>query len=159
MSDILYRIGQPDITQGTYRFQDSPNACGYKQTITITGLPSFVTHDDQLREFTIAQSYDHSQVGEHPVKITVTIEVPDDYTKSTYRTYTLEQNFNIIVEPCLVTSLDIVTPLSDVFYQVASGSPDVVTDSYLFVQNPDCRYTLSITMSPIPTHILYSETD
>ena len=30
MSDMTYRIGNPDLTQGSYFFADSPNSCGYE---------------------------------------------------------------------------------------------------------------------------------
>lgn len=51
-------------------------------------------------EFTVFETFDHSLVGVYPVTITSTIEVPDDYTKSAFTTYTATQNFNILVEPC-----------------------------------------------------------
>ena len=68
------------------------------------------------------------------------------------------QNFNIIVEPCLVTSIDIVKALSDYYYQVGSGDPNVVTDQYEFIQNPDCQYVVSITANVVPTHINHDPT-
>ena len=79
----------------------------------MNGLPAFAQHDATSREFTILETYDHSFVGIHPVEITATIQVPDDYTKSTFTTHTIVQNFDIIVEPCLITSIDLINPLSD----------------------------------------------
>ena len=73
MADITYTIGQPDVTQGTYSFHDSPNSCGYEQTIDVAGVPAFVVHNDVAREFSIFETYDHSIVGIYPVTITTTI--------------------------------------------------------------------------------------
>ena len=60
VSDVTYRIGGPDVTWGTYSFQDQPNACGYEQTIEVTGMPAFVTHDEENRQFILGQTFDHS---------------------------------------------------------------------------------------------------
>ena len=84
VGDITYIIGSPDKTQGTYSFQDSPYACGYDQTIVVSGVPSFVIHDDVSREFTILETFDHSLVGSYLVAIDVSIQVPTDYTMSAF---------------------------------------------------------------------------
>lgn len=82
----------------------------------MTGIPAFVDHDDLNREFTVNELFDPSHIGIYPVTISVSIQVPDDYTKTTYTTHTFEQVFNIIVEPCLVTSIDIVNALPNYSY-------------------------------------------
>ena len=47
-----YEIGASGITDGYYVFTESP-ACGYTNTMIITNLPSFMTHDEGSSEFTI----------------------------------------------------------------------------------------------------------
>lgn len=100
VGDITYIIGNPDQTQGTYSFQDSPNACGYDQTIDVTGVPAFVIHDDVSREFTVLETLDQSLIGSYAVAIDVKIQVPTDYTKSTFTEHTHRTYVMIYVEPC-----------------------------------------------------------
>ena len=69
MGDMTYTIGDPDLTQGTYSFQDLPNSCGYDQTIVVVGLPTFAMHDDSAREFTVFETFDHSLIGSYNVAI------------------------------------------------------------------------------------------
>ena len=90
MGDITYRLGNPDLTQGTYSVQDSPGACGYEQTFAVTGLPAFAMHDESSRTFTVFETLDHSLIGRYPVKITVSVSVPNDYTKTSFTTKTHE---------------------------------------------------------------------
>ena len=78
----------------------------------MAGLPAFVQHDATSHDFTILQTLDKSLVGIYTVEITTTIAVPDDYTKSTFKTYTIVQNFDIIVE-CVISNIDIIKPLTD----------------------------------------------
>ena len=86
--DITDRIGDPDKTQGTYSFVESPNVCGYTPTISVTGLPVFVFHNTVNRKFTILKSSDESLIGAYPVTIKSTIKVWNDYTKTTFKEYT-----------------------------------------------------------------------
>ena len=78
----------------------------------MTGVPTFVQHDAVGRDFTILETLDISIVGVYPVEITTTIQVPDDYSKSTFTTHTIVQNFDIIVE-CVISSIDLINPLTD----------------------------------------------
>ena len=98
-------------------------------------------HDDFNRDFTIFETFDHSLIGVYPVTISVSIEVPDDYTKTTFTTHNREQTFNIYVEPCQITSIVVINPLGDYFYQIGSD-PELITDPYEFEYQPDCQYTM-----------------
>ena len=84
MQDIIYRIPDDSITQGTYVFEDKPNQCGYDQTITVSGVPFWAVHDDSKREFIVPKTSDITRVGAYPVTIESTIQVYDDYTKTTF---------------------------------------------------------------------------
>ena len=121
----------------------------------MTGVPAFVQHDATSRDFTILETYDHSLVGIYPVEITTTIQVPNDYTKLSFTTHTIVQNFDIIVEPCQITSIDIITPLPDQYYQIGSGDPDLVSDQYVFQQNPKCGYPFTYSASVVPAPVTH----
>ena len=102
-AELFYNINQPTKTGAYYEFEQSP-ACGYPQTVTILDLPAFVTHNDASSEFTILKSSDGSLVGEYTVTIRSEVQVPDDYTKSTFTPVTGEFQFVIKVKSCIVTS-------------------------------------------------------
>ena len=43
------------------------------------------------------------------------------------------------MEPCLLTSIDITGAiLPSYLYTIGIGDPDLITDQYAFMQNPDC---------------------
>lgn len=45
-SNISQQIGESGVSnQAAYQFAENPGNCGYPVTITITGLPSFTTHN------------------------------------------------------------------------------------------------------------------
>ena len=56
------------MTDGTYAFEQSP-FCDYTETISVTNLPSFATHNSGSKDFTVASTADKSFVGEHVVTI------------------------------------------------------------------------------------------
>lgn len=93
-------------------------------------------------------------IGSYQVAIDVTIQVPTDYTKSAFTEHTYRQNVRIYVEPCLITSIDITGVLQPNYsYTIGSGDPDLITDQYAFMQNPDCQYSMTITTSAVPAHV------
>ena len=65
---ITYRIGDPDITGGTYIFTEDP-VCNYLEMVTLTDLPIWAQHNDAASDFTIPQTGDLSLIGEHIVTI------------------------------------------------------------------------------------------
>ena len=58
--------------------------------MTILDLPAFVTHNDASSDFTVLKSSDDSLVGEYTVTVRSEVQVPDDYTKSTFTPVTGE---------------------------------------------------------------------
>ena len=52
VSEIRYQLESPSLTDGRYVFDEVP-FCGYSETITLEGLPSFVTHNVSTSDFTI----------------------------------------------------------------------------------------------------------
>ena len=45
-------VGNSAITEGNYEFTQG-DVCNYPQTITVTNLPPFATHNEVSRDFTI----------------------------------------------------------------------------------------------------------
>ena len=76
---IIYNIGALTITDGLYVFDEDP-VCNYPENVTLTNLPSFVTHNEASSDFTIPQTGDLSLLGEYTVTIKSAICVPDDHT-------------------------------------------------------------------------------
>ena len=64
---MIYKIGAPMMTM-QYSFDESPFVCDYEETLTVTNLPSFMTHDERLGEFNI-QTSDRKLVGEYTVTV------------------------------------------------------------------------------------------
>ena len=52
VQEINYYIGTPGFTDGSYIFDESP-VCNYPETVIISNLPSFMTHDENNSDFTI----------------------------------------------------------------------------------------------------------
>jgi hypothetical protein len=101
-----------------YIFDESP-ACNYPETVTLTDLPTFVTHNAPTTEdFTVPVNSDLSLIGSYVVTIRSEISVPDDYTQSTFTLKFVEYEFLVLIEPCLVTSYDATTIVTRIFYNV-----------------------------------------
>ena len=103
---------------GPYKYDQDP-ACGYSQTITLTDLPTFMTHNEPTsKDFSIDQIDDLSLVGEYIVTIKSEIEVPDDYTMSTFSTLVSEHKFSVFVNPCVVESFEASVAASNILYNI-----------------------------------------
>ena len=63
-------IGDPAVNGGNYYFAE---ACGYPPTVTMSGLPIFVVHNEATRDFTITFTDDISLEGSYSIEITSTI--------------------------------------------------------------------------------------
>ena len=98
---IEYFIGDSSLTDGDYGFTQDP-ACGYDETITVTGLPSFVTHEETDKNFKITSTSDLNLIGVYPVTIKSVILVPTDSTKTDFIEEMVEYTFDIRIEPCQI---------------------------------------------------------
>ena len=79
VAQIYYRIGEPDLTDGYYIFDEDP-VCNYPETVTVTNSPTFLIHNEPQSDFTIRQNNDQSLVGVYKVTLKSEICVPDDYS-------------------------------------------------------------------------------
>lgn len=102
-TEIVYNIGGPGLTGGSYEFGQSP-ACDYAQAIEVIQLPAFATHNTLTSDFTVPQNDDLSLIGGYEVVIRATISVPTDHTKSAFTAMTSEIAFTLKIEACLLDS-------------------------------------------------------
>ena len=65
---IVYNVNQATLTDGSYVFDESP-VCNYPETVTVTNLPAFATHNELTSDFTIPQTNDLSLIGEYTVTL------------------------------------------------------------------------------------------
>lgn len=87
-------MGTPSITDGFYRFDESP-ACNYPETVTVTNLPAFMSHDVAASEFTIERIDDLSLIGAYTISVKSEIQIPDDPSLSSYST--LSASYDLVV--------------------------------------------------------------
>jgi len=134
---ITYNIGAPDLTDGLYVFDEDP-FCNYPETVTVTNLPTFATHNTGSIDFTIPQTSDLNLMGEYIVTINSQICVPDDYTANTCSIMQVEYDFVIYMEPCLVNSYSASSPSGIINYTI--GAATETGGLYLFEESPACLY-------------------
>lgn len=104
--DLTYIIGDPDFTSTSYLFDETP-VCNYPETVTVTNLPGFALHNEQSKDFSISKNEQHDLDGTYTVTLRSEIQVPDDYTKTTFTTWHQEYTFDIImIDPCKSSVLD-----------------------------------------------------
>lgn len=136
---------------GPYIFDEVP-FCGYLETVTLTDLPAFVSHNDGSSDFTVPQNGDLSLIGEYTVNIKSEIKVPDDYTLSTFRTYEVNYDFLVIIDPCVVDSYTASIVAADITYDI--GTPSLVNVSpYAYEQQPNCGYPETVTLTNLPAFV------
>ena len=138
-----------------YIFDEDP-ICDYPETVTLTGLPAFVTHNAPVTDdFSVPFSDDLSLIGSYPVNIRSVIEIPDDYTKSTFTTMFVEYDFIVFIEPCLVTSYDATSTVTKIVYNIAQA--DLTAGYYQFDETPVCNYPETVTVTDLPVWSIHNE--
>ena len=75
ITEIAYNVGAPTLKSPIYSFVEDP-ACFYPETVTLTGLPDFVTHNEDSKDFTIERVSDMSLEGTYQAQITSKISMP-----------------------------------------------------------------------------------
>ena len=151
---ITHMIKQPSKTDGTYSFGENP-VCDYPETVTVTNLPTFATHNVGSSDFTLDYISDFNLAGEYFVTIRSEICVPDDFTQTTCTTMFDEYQFSIIVENCLVNSYQQTTTVTEIIYNI--GDPTLTDGSYAFEETPVCGYPETVTLTNLPTFVTHNE--
>ena len=57
INDLSYHLGDDGRTLGPYSFVQTPG-CDYKETVTVQGLPEWITHNEADKTFTIPNTND-----------------------------------------------------------------------------------------------------
>lgn len=133
--------------------EDPP--CFYPETVTLTNLPAFVTHNEATSDFTIPQNNDLSLIGEYTVTIRSEISIPDDYTMTTYTTLFVEYDFVILVEPCVVNTYTETTKIFAIIYNI--GAITLTDGLYVNDEDPVCNYPETVTLTNLPTFVTHNE--
>ena len=96
--DLTYNIGAPEMLNvGPYVFDEDP-VCNYPETVTLTDLPVFVTHNAPTTDdFSIPQTADLALIGSYPVTIRSEICVPDDHTLATCTPFEVDYDFKVVM--------------------------------------------------------------
>ena len=100
ITSIVYNVNQANLTAGNYQFDESP-VCNYPETVTVTNLPAWAQHNIASSDFTIPQNGNLSLVGSYTVTLRSEINIPNDYTNTTFKTFFVEYPFQIQIE-CVV---------------------------------------------------------
>ena len=143
------------LTDGLYVFDEEP-VCNYPETVTLTNLPSFVTHNEASSDFTIPQTGDLSLLGEYPVTIRSEICVPDDHTQNTCTTMFKEYDFVVVMQPCIVDTYTADQAVGDLSYNIGADSLLNVGE-YVFGEDPSCGYPETVTITGLPDFITHNE--
>ena len=111
-----------------YVFDENP-VCNYPETVTFTDLPTFVTHNAPTSDdFTVPVNNDLSLLGSYTVTIRSEIEVPDDYTKTTFTKWFEEYDFIVYMQPCVVGKYEATQMITKIVYNV--NALDVTSNKY-----------------------------
>ena len=103
VDSIEYEIGSARLTDGFYIFDENPY-CNYQETVTVTNMPEFMTHDEINSEFTISIVTDLSKIGSYVITIKSEIQIPDDAVLSSYTTMSASYDLTVYLKPCEVDS-------------------------------------------------------
>ena len=104
---LIITIGSADSVLGNYVFDESP-VCNYPETVTVTNLPTFAQHNEPTSNFDIFEVTDLSLAGDYTVTLRSEIQIPDDYSQTTFTTLFQEYDFIIrMVDPCPTAVFDL----------------------------------------------------
>ena len=152
--DLHYNIGATALTSGNYEFDEQPLSCGYPETVTLTNLPAFVTHNVSTFDFTIPKTSDLNIVGEYIVNIKSHISVPDNYLKSSFTIHEFNYDFKILIEPCIVNSYSKTVIAGPISYRI--NDPTLTDGHYTFEEDPVCNYPETVTFVNLPTWVTHN---
>ena len=69
----------------------------YPETVTVTGLPSFMTHDIQNARFTLPSTSNLELIGKYTFTLRSEIKTPNDYTMKTSKVILKEEIVTVYV--------------------------------------------------------------
>ena len=81
--DVHMMVGDAAKITMPYGFLQIPD-CGYEEVVSITGMPSFVTHEEVSKIFVVDPA-DNADVGTQIVTITSVVKEPIDASMTTFK--------------------------------------------------------------------------
>ena len=96
LADVDYEVGSGPLTTEKYEFAITPLECSYDAIDEVSGGPDYVVHNTDLKNFLVES--DDASSETYLMTVTSTIEVPTDYTYSSYETLTQSFTFSLIVD-------------------------------------------------------------
>ena len=155
MGDITYNIGAAGLFNvGAYIFDEDP-VCNYPETVTLTDLPAFMTHNEASSDFDLPLQTDLALIGSYLVTIRSEISVPDDFSAASFTTLFVEYTFTVFVEPCLVSTYLATLEVADITYNI--GAPALLNVApYVFDEDPLCNYPETVTLTGLPTFVTHN---
>jgi len=97
-----------------------PSSCSYPIVARYQGQPHFITVGDS-KDLIIATD-DRSTANVYTLELTVSMEIPDDYTRTSFKAIRSTERFTVsVVDPCLTTQLDVFS-IADVSLSRLGGS-------------------------------------
>jgi hypothetical protein len=100
---ITYPITAATLTSPSYIFDESP-VCNYPETVTVTDLPAFMTHNTASAKFTLPSTSNLALIGKYTFTVRSEINVPNDYTMTTTTVMFKEEIVTVYVVPCTVNT-------------------------------------------------------
>lgn len=82
LGTTYYYLTSEATTSNPYTFLQSPD-CGHEVTVTINGLPSFVDHRPETRDFLVNQLFDVSYLNFYRIDIFASITYFADDSRTT----------------------------------------------------------------------------
>lgn len=151
---ITYAISTPTVVSPSYVFDESP-VCNYPETVTVTDLPAFMTHETGSATFTVPSTTDLSLVGTYTFTVRSEISVPVDYTMAPEVILFEEEVVTVIIDPCFVaTYFDSIT-ITEITYNI--GDPTLTDGPYEFSESPVCNYPEVVTVTGLPPFATHNE--
>ena len=67
----------------------------------------------------------------------------------------VEYDFPIQIEECLVDSYTADKIIDTISYNI--GAPDLTSESYSFIEDPECNYPETVTLINLPDFVIHNE--
>ena len=95
MADFSYELFTGPLESDPYESKILPIRCNsYTISSLFNSMPSFVS---QSTDTVIVDSNERAHIGDHMIDVVVTMEVPQDYLMTEYKTQEMRTNFTVTV--------------------------------------------------------------
>ena len=113
-----------------------------------------MSHNEVTSDLTIFQNLYLTLIGSYPVTIRSEIQIPDDFTQTSFTTKFVEYEFLILIEPCLVSKYSATILLSEIVHNI--GAVQKTDGFYAFAEDPICNYMEEVTLTNLPSFMIHN---